>query len=93
MRRYSGWSSSLIAFVLLEMTLTAFNYFSVGGDYVYHLSMLDPIKAINESILFFEKIFDWGKSISIIIVIILMMVLWIFYYKIAIQLFRSKNKD
>ena len=77
---------------LIELTLVAFNYFSMGGDYQYNCHLLNPSQAIYSSIAYLSETLHWNMYVAYPSILIICTLLLIFYYYLSILMFPIREK-
>ena len=77
----------LFTLLLMEGTLTGFNYFSSGQDYKYSWELLNPVQAIYNAIAFLNEQLRWSFFISYISILMIFIVLLLFYFYLSKNIF------
>lgn len=76
---------------MMEITLTGFNYFSFGADYVYKSDMLNPWEAVRNFYLYLKEDMGWTQFAGTCTIFLLLGVFFIFYYLLACKLISNTN--
>ena len=77
----------LFTLLLMEGTLTGFNYFSSGQDYKYLWEVLYPVQAIYNAIAFLNEQLRWSFFFSFISILMFFIVLLLFYFYLFLNIF------